>query len=140
MPTAERVQEKEHAVVKHWLSLTKRRSAVYFSLAVRMPELYARVSCPQDVERMVRLFSFDPRDLCKRLALQSNPLWLREGELTKSSRKLATVLRVIVYSTDADTQFLDMQKVRAARAQRKKERDTLKLKVPKVPAFLDNIR
>ena len=140
VPTAERVQEKEHAVAKHWLALTTRRSGVYFSLAVRMPELYARVSCPQDFERMVRLFSFDPRDLCKRLALQNHPLWLREEALTKSSRKLATILSAIVYSTDADTQFSDMQKVRAARALRKKEREKLKPKGPKLPATLDNIR
>ena len=125
IPTAERRQEADHALLKaggkSWAS------GAYLSLVLRVPELEEICSTPDGWETCSKARSLlqDPSVLATRLGVHRHPLFVRATQEKQSKRKKLQVLQCVLYALDADAQFMrlqDAQKRRKRRAQVLKEK------------------
>ena len=139
MPTAERVQEAEHAVIKQKTSATHHLSAPYISLCIRLADLERVVSEPERFQCMVDLFTVKPDEVAQRCSIFKHPLWQQQAVGANYSKK-TQILGMILYSVDPHSQFTSIEAVRKKREERKTARKRVLPKKVKACFSLENVK
>ena len=123
LPTAERRQEGDHSLLHRGSS--SRASGPYNSLVLRMPELEKRCKTKAAWRKCSRLYKSlaDVKSLAARLGVQRHPLSVRAQRVRRGRRKRLQVLQCVLYSLDAEAQFVQLE---GAKNKRKKQAEELK--------------
>ena len=128
LPTVERIQEGDHAIVKSLAALrTTKVTGPFISCKLRFSEIHDLVSSASSFQKL--LFYFEEMEDADQLALKfgfwNHPLWVEARQQRYSRRIKRQLAALIVYALDPATQYAKVRKVAEKRDRRKKEKDKL---------------
>ena len=117
LPTVERVQEADHAIVKKFINM-RTVSGPYVSTAIRMAEMEQLFDAPQKYQHLLEQWPkiLDPDVAAKRLGLWGHPLYQGTVQHKTSWREKRNLLAVLIYVLDPESQFRSTKKARDKRA------------------------
>ena len=140
VPTAERRQEADHALIDRYVQTSA--SGPYISLVLRRPQIESICSSEAGRAQFIKILHAkcrDPKKIARALSLAQHPLWLRGVEEKQPRQKQLQILAHIVYSLDIDAQFLQLSATRKKRQEHAKRTAAAAAgasKKPKALAFL----
>ena len=116
LPTAERIVEAEHSTMKKALGL-RTPSGPYVSTALRMPEMQQVFTRPTDYKRLLEQWPLvsNPDDAAKRFGLWRHPQYQEAVSDKRSRHERRSVLSVLLYMLDPETQFRNVKAMRKRR-------------------------
>ena len=117
VPTAERRQEGDHGLIERYVKA--KVSPSYISLVLRRPEIEDICRSDDGMNSFLDILEkcVNPREMATALSLDKHPLWLRGIAENKNRSAMLTILACILYSLDADAQYLAL-----SAAKKKRER------------------
>ncbi|CAE7768413.1 unnamed protein product, partial [Symbiodinium necroappetens] len=132
IPTCERLQEGDHAIVKRALGENRRASGPFVSMAIRMPEIEALFVKPEDWKDFLSQWPKiqRPDEAAKRFGLVGHPCYKAACEEKAGSKEKRAVLAVSLYNLDPELQFLNK-----ARLRKKKTADADRVKKSRLNFF-----
>ena len=129
VPTAERRQEGDHSLIERGAQTTA--SAPYLSLVLRLREVEHICSSVDGLQHFCQLWAeAKPKKAAIRLGLSRHPLWRDAIAERQSSRRLAILLQLIMYSLDAEAQFANMEDTRKRREKLAKKNKPARSTIP----------
>ncbi|CAL1149501.1 unnamed protein product [Cladocopium goreaui] len=125
LPTAERIQEGDHSVVKSLVTLRANRiSGPYVSCKLRFPEIVDVVCKSEECRKLLAYFESiqDPDSIALQFGFWRHPLWIEARKQRYTRRLKLQVAASILYAMDAETQFTQVRAAAEKRKKRKKEK------------------
>ena len=121
LPTAERNQEGDHSWV-HRGAVLRTVGGPYVSCLIRMPEVESLFDRRAEFEHLIDCFAMiaKPDDFAKRFGFWKHPLWQQAVQEKRSSRERMSLVEVLLYSLDVESQYVNLTKARGARQQRQR--------------------
>lgn len=125
LPTAERIQEGDHSVVKSLVTLRANRiSGPYVSCKLRFPEIVDVVCKSEECRKLLAYFESiqDPDSIALQFGFWRHPLWIEARKQRYTRRLKLQVAASILYAMDAETQFTQVRAAAEKRKNAKKRR------------------
>ncbi|CAE7204740.1 unnamed protein product [Symbiodinium sp. CCMP2592] len=127
IPTVERIQEADHAIVKKFIT-HRVCSGPYVSTAIRMAEMMKLFDSVEQYQNLLRQWPkiLDPDDVSKRLGVWRHPQYQQAVEDKVGRKAKRILLSVLLYRLDPESQFASSSHVRKKRDQRARRLEKVK--------------
>jgi hypothetical protein len=125
--------ERNHAVAQHGIALRRHHTEPFFSLAVRMPFILAKIEEDDSfVKELADCCSEvrNPTQMAECFGFSQHPAVVHAISAGASKRELQVALRPVVYRCDIQSQFAQLGNVAQAMRQRSKLAEAPRIQSP----------